>query len=184
MSIFREVSAKLYIDLPFSAMGRLRNAGREFLVDMLLRYNVDLGGVVMGFHNVKAITQNPFCYADSPFCHFLAQVDFLIFSPCKGCELPAVVTHVSSASVMLQVLDVFQGYVDMNDVRMNWKFEEGCWVKGDATLTSGDSVVVEVTDVQKTQDSIALNVKIIRKSEIPGPIKSGINPVDMLVSDV
>lgn len=177
-SIFQQVTAKFYVDLPQYYIGELKKAAKLEISSRLLKYDPDLNGVILSFSNVEPLSKNPnltscFCYADSPFIHIRMKASFLVFKPFPKCQLPAAVTFVSSSAVSLTIFDYFQGYVNLTEHRENWVFQDEQWVKNDQSEKFGqnDFVVVEVTEVSPNYDGYMLSVKVLRKSDIP-PIEN------------
>lgn len=174
-SVFKQVEAKFYVDLPFYYMGELKKAAQLEIASRLLKYDPDLDGVIMTFSHAKVLPENKerktgFCYADSNFAHIKMQATFLVFKPYPTCQLPAVVTFISSSAISLTIFDYFQGYPDLNQHREEWTFRSDKWVRKDndsQSFAQNDFVVVEVTEVCPNNDGYVLNVKIIRKSDIP-----------------
>ncbi|OHS98568.1 hypothetical protein TRFO_08860 [Tritrichomonas foetus] len=181
MSIFRSVTAKFFVDLQQYYIGDLKKATKLDISSRLLQYDPDLDGVILSFSNVEPVSKNKntavcFCYADSPFVHIKMKATFVVFKPYKGCQLPATVTFVSSSAVSLTIFDYFQGFIDLAEHRENWTFRADKWTNETDSFTQNDVVVVEVTDVIPNNDGYSLNVRILRKSEIP-PVEP-IEPIE------
>lgn len=174
-SVFQQIKAKFYIDLPYYYNDDLQKAVKLEISSKLLQYDPDIDGVIMAYSHAQALPENKkkktcFCYADSAFVHKRMQATFLVFKPYKGCLLPAAVTFVSSSAISLTIFDYFQGYPDLNEHRENWAFRADKWVRKDndsQSFAQNDFVVVEVTDVFPSNEGYVLNVRIIRKSDIP-----------------
>ena len=171
MSIFKQITAEFFIDLPQYYIGDLRKAAKLEIASRLLKYDPDLDGVILSFSNVEPISKKNknvcFCFADSPFVHIKMKGTFLVFKPYAGCQLPATVTFVSSSAVSLTIFDYFQGYIDLAQHQEKWSFRNDKWTNETDSFTQNDVVVVEVTDVSPNNDGYILSVQIIRKSEVP-----------------
>lgn len=174
-SVFKQVTAKFYVDLYQYYIGDLKKAAKLEISSRILKYDPDLDGVILGFSNVESLPKDRaiktcFCYADSPFVHIRMQATFLVFKPYPTCQLPAAVTFISSSAISLTIFDYFQGYVDLNQHREDWSFRAERWAKKkneSESFGQNDFVIVEVTDVCPNNDGYVLNVKIISKSDIP-----------------
>jgi hypothetical protein len=167
MSIFKKVTAKFYVDVPFSAMGNLQEAAKMKITERLLKYDSDLQGTVLAYQHARPVTSFPFCYAEAPFCHIRMLADFLVFRPAPGCRLPATVTFVSSFAVFLQIFDCFQANIDLAQLRSEWKFVRNRWTRVKESFGSYDTVIVEVADARPTRDGLAMGVKIVGISSVP-----------------
>ena len=175
-SVFKQVSATFYVDLPFYDMNQISKAAQRLIATKVLQYDPNLDGVILSFNHVAALPKDQqkkmcYCYGELPFSHIKMKADFMIFKPYPKCQLPAVVTFVSSSAISLTIFDYFQGYVDLNQHREDWSFRSDKWVRKDNSsqgFGQNDYVVVEVIDASpNSEETYVFNVKIIRKSDIP-----------------
>ena len=170
MSMFKNVTASFNVDLRMFEMGQLKQAAKAKIAENIVKYVQELDGTVLSYERVRPVGKYMYVYADTPALHMRMTGDILVFRPYKGCRLPATVTYVSSSAVSLQVLDNFQGYLDISAHKEMWKFEEDRWYKLDGNESFGryETVVVEVVDVTPMEtNGVSFEVKIVGTTDIP-----------------
>ena len=175
MSVFKKVTVTFSVDMRFD--GKLKDTAKSEIVDKLMEHVQELDGTILAYKNTRPVQKYAHCYADTPACHILMQADVLLFRPYPGVQLPATVTYVSSSCVSLQVLDTFHGFVDMAELREQWKFdnESLVWYRSnpDETFGAYETVVVEVVKVAPAKENgVSLQVKIVRKSDVVPQIQA------------
>jgi hypothetical protein len=169
MSGFTLAKVNFFVDIPFYNITRLRDAAKLLVSERLFRYDQVLQGAVMAYRNLRPLAKSCSCYADSPFCHMPMEADMLVFRPTLGSELPAFVSHVSSSAISLQVFACFPAYLNLDELRENWRFDgnSDAWSDGHRSFGRGHTLVVEVTDVKPTSEGISLAVRLVRISDMP-----------------
>lgn len=167
MSVFLNIRAKFYVDIPQYEIGNMAAATKLKITELLLRYDANLNGVVLAYKDVKPVQRSAFCYADSPYLHIPMEATFLVFRPVPGCQLPGTITYISSSAVSLCVFDYFQADVDIADLKTSWTFGNNKWFRNRENLVEGDSVVVKVINVNPIPRGIQLDVQIVEKSKAP-----------------
>jgi len=167
MSVFLNVKAKFYVDLPQYEIGNLSMATKIDIAGRLLKYDATLGGIILAYKNVMPLQKLAFCYADSPFLHIPMEATFLVFRPVKDCQLPGTVTYISQSAVSLQIFDYFEANLDIEDLKTKWTFDDNKWYRNREYFGEGDNLVVKVTQIFPSPDGISLEVQIVGKSESP-----------------
>jgi hypothetical protein len=169
MSVFKHVTAKFYVDIPASQMGRLRDAAKVKITERLFKHDPDLQGIVLAYQKVRPLSPFVSFYADHPFCHIQMEGEFLVFKPFVGARLPAVVTFLTASAVCLQICDFFPAFIEFEELKSVWHFSGDVWVKGEDSFGKGDTVIVEVKETRPATEGMALEVRILRKADkIPG----------------
>lgn len=168
-SVFQKATVKFYVDLSDTELGRIIPAAKDYIAGCLFCYEQREGGVVLAYSNVRPFQKYLRCHADLPYCHIKMLADVLLFKPYPGCELPATVTFVSSSAINLQIIDTFRGYVNMQHLRKNWYFKDEKWHlnDGNQSFTAYENVVVLVEDVMGSSEGLVMNVRVLRRSDVP-----------------
>ena len=177
MSVFKKATVTFSVDMRFWAIGCLKQTAKSEITEKLMEHVQELDGTILAYENVRPVQKFARCYADTPACHIEMQADVLLFKPYKGAQLPATVTYVSSSCVSLEVLDAFQGYVDISELKEKWTFDGDAmaWRNNDTGETFGayETVVVEVIDSSPTNaNGVSLKVNIVRKSDVVPQIQA------------
>eukprot|EP01134_Creolimax_fragrantissima_P001508 CFRG1508T1 len=104
---FKKVNVTEYVHLPPQYIGNPEQGVRDILNEKLLRYNEELGGVVLCYEGLRAKQSSARTIADSPFCHFDVNTSLLLFAPVVGTEMVGTVHKVGVDHVGVLVFGTF-----------------------------------------------------------------------------
>lgn len=98
-TIFLRKKIELIISLLPSSLRNSKKSVEDGIRTMLMKYSEGLGGILMGFENVKLIGDRNeeakgWILNELPHIHYNASCDALVFCPTIGCEVGAVHNNV------------------------------------------------------------------------------------------
>ena len=174
MSVFSQVHAKFYLDIPVYKMNELKESTRYLISRKLFQYDDTLNGVILAFKNAAPVDRFARFYADTPSIHMQMEADFIVFKPKIGTILPAKVTFVTANSVTLSVLGTFTANVDVSELKKDWSFSRSVWRKGADSFGENDTLQVSITESIPTSNGLDFTVNVIKKlSESSDDVENG-----------
>ncbi|KAL3285108.1 hypothetical protein HHI36_019232 [Cryptolaemus montrouzieri] len=121
--------------LPYH-MKNLSESIKEILDEDIAKFNRDVEGIVLGYKNIKLLTEAGVISGDSSFIHLDIQADFVIFKPVPGNILPGVVVRKTKNHVACLVYHTFNVSLPKPDEIVNWTGND---------VEVGQEVMVRVT---------------------------------------
>lgn len=136
---FRTLKVDMPIFLHPSRFENPKEGAREYLNNMLMRYNEDLDGVVVSYHQLVLKESSAAIFPMEPHVRLVARVNLVVFKPQVGQHLVGTVNVVADDSISLLVHGVFNAFIGTKGITANWQFDDGAW-----RLKDDSSVCMEV----------------------------------------
>lgn len=164
-SVWRRVRARVHLSLtPSELSNPVRAATNRAFSSLLMRYNSELGGVVVAYIAPVQLSGPPTFIGASPFPHVIAIANLLVFAPTKGSQLLGVVTHVGPDHLGLSVLSAFHAVLPIDDLSHMYHFDTGyssslstpSWnhLNGQDKITANRQIRFVVSDVKPTRSGL------------------------------
>ncbi|KAJ3354702.1 hypothetical protein GGF32_002381 [Allomyces javanicus] len=109
--MFSRVTATFYVHLAPKFVGAPMRGVEDHLNRMLLKYNDQVGGVVLSYRNVQFLSDTAAILYDSPFMHFHISAELLAFAPTAGARLTGVINKQSPSHIGLLVYNLFNASI-------------------------------------------------------------------------
>ncbi|ORZ41407.1 hypothetical protein BCR44DRAFT_1006045 [Catenaria anguillulae PL171] len=114
--MFSKVTAKFYLHLAPKFVNDPMKGVEDHLNRMLLKFNKDIGGVIMSYTNVQLLTDRATILFDSPFMHFHIACDLVVFAPAVGSRIRGVINKQSQTHIGLLVFNLFNVSIGNSDI--------------------------------------------------------------------
>lgn len=179
---FHVVRSKLYLSLaPCHIRAPVAGIKSQHLNQLVMRYNRDLDGVVVGYRSVELLTEEfdedtvvATVSEENPFAFVWVNVEFLVWAPKVGDVLEGYCTMQSRGHIGLLIHDVFNATIRKRNIPGSWEFvpnqqdesEEGHslghWAD-DAGVPVDGKLQFTVRSIQAAGKSIALEGTLLGK---------------------
>lgn len=128
------VPVSMYLSLaPVYMNSPLHGIMRQHLNPMVMKYNSEVGGVVLGYDNLEILDQDPQgdskhntklvkLTADTPFAFTWCHVDLYVWQPQVGDVIEGWIFIQSASHIGLLVHDAFNASIKKNNIPSDWTF--------------------------------------------------------------
>ncbi|AMD21067.1 HEL214Wp [Eremothecium sinecaudum] len=148
------IPVTMYVSMvPIYQQNPLEGIRRQHLNPMLMKYNSDVGGVVLGYENISLVDENPFgdetkdaediklvkLTADTPFGFSWCKVDLIVWAPQVGDIVEGWIFIQSASHIGLLIHDAFNASIKKNNIPSDWTFihsEESATAVNDSSDTA------------------------------------------------
>lgn len=144
-----KISVHFYLSLaPVYQNVPLEGIKRQHLNPMVMKYNNDVGGVILGYKNLEILDES-FAQegngvtdkllkltADTPFVFTWCAVDLIVWQPQIGDILEGWIFIQSASHIGLLIHDAFNASIRRSNIPDDWVFIHN----GDTELSNGDSI--------------------------------------------
>eukprot|EP01025_Chloroclados_australasicus_P065661 TRINITY_DN8944_c1_g1_i6.p1 TRINITY_DN8944_c1_g1~~TRINITY_DN8944_c1_g1_i6.p1 ORF type:complete len:360 (-),score=30.08 TRINITY_DN8944_c1_g1_i6:961-2019(-) len=150
-------------------------AVRKRLNGFLLRFDEDLGGVIMEYSSAKLLQRQMYISSNrTPQVYVELVVDVILFNPKPGKKLVGQVNHISGDFLSILVYGVFNASIYQSSIRGNFQKVSGSdmWVNNTnrkETISQGTWVVFEVVQVDIAGNALGIVGSMFQPTS--GPIK-------------
>ncbi|KAL3927385.1 MAG: hypothetical protein SGBAC_013107 [Bacillariaceae sp.] len=170
-TIGRTIFLRKRIELLISLLpGSLRNSEKsveDAIRAMLMKYSEGLGGILMGFENVKLIGDRNkeakgWILNELPHIHYNASCDALVFCPTIGCELQGIVNECRPSHMSLLVFNYFNAMISGDQLRAaGFSFDEELnnWTSSKETILPKDKVKFSVEKIHELEGTVSMEGK-------------------------
>ncbi|CAG97892.1 DNA-directed RNA polymerase I subunit RPA43 [Kluyveromyces lactis] len=123
--VFMYVSlAPIYQQLPKEGIMR------QHLNGMVMKYNADVGGVILGYENLSILGEEPTeedeklmkLTADTPFAFTWCNVEVIVWQPQVGDTIEGWIFIQSASHIGLLIHDAFNASIKKNNIPNDWTF--------------------------------------------------------------
>jgi DNA-directed RNA polymerase I subunit RPA43 len=108
---FHNVAIETKVHLLPSRLSNVTEGVQTLLTGMLMKYNAQLGGVVMSYDKLKILDTHSEVFFDRPHVSFKIQARLLVFRPAVGSYVTGTVSKVEPDHVGLLVNGVFNAAI-------------------------------------------------------------------------
>ncbi|EWM25972.1 twist neighbor [Nannochloropsis gaditana] len=181
---FQEQRVLFKLALLPDAMGNLEESIHEKLHGMLMKYNQDVGGILLTLSQVRFPPSRRFAsmMGDLPHLHVRVEATSLVFTPEPGMSLTGVVIKVTSTHVALLVYGLFNAAIAREDMPDAYAFDydREAWVGtgGKEVLGLGEEVAFRVVLVHEAAGLIALDGSLREEGGEPRAPVAGLREGD------
>ncbi|CCF58396.1 hypothetical protein KAFR_0E02430 [Kazachstania africana CBS 2517] len=129
------VPISLYVSLaPMYLQNPLQGIMKQHLNSMVMKYNNTVGGVILGYENLKMSNEDPLnedgkedeklvkISNDTPFGFTWCQVDLFVWQPQVDDVLEGYIFIQSASHIGLLIHDVFNASIKKNNIPFDWTF--------------------------------------------------------------
>lgn len=128
------VPVELYLSLaPIYLQDPIRGIVRQHLNPMLMRYNAQVGGVVIGFDDLEILDADPHASEepshklvkitpDTPFSFLWCRLNLFVWQPRVGDTLEGSIFIQSPSHIGLLIHDTFNASIKKNHIPYDWEF--------------------------------------------------------------
>eukprot|EP01024_Parvocaulis_polyphysoides_P062002 TRINITY_DN696_c0_g1_i2.p1 TRINITY_DN696_c0_g1~~TRINITY_DN696_c0_g1_i2.p1 ORF type:complete len:339 (+),score=56.09 TRINITY_DN696_c0_g1_i2:81-1097(+) len=145
---------------------------RKRLNSFLLRFDEDLGGVMIEYSNLRRLEQQMHISSNrTPYLHCEVVVDAIIFNPKPGKQLIGQVNHFSNDFLSLLVYGIFNAAITADRMRANFVKTSSKWVNSEnkkEQISVGTWVIFEVVQVDRSGSIFGIAGSMLEPSS--GPI--------------
>ncbi|BFI32609.1 DNA-directed RNA polymerase I subunit RPA43 [Marchantia polymorpha subsp. ruderalis] len=158
------VHAKIGVFLHPSRAANVRQGVHEILNSLLLKFNEEFDGVVLGYLKPKIIGQSARILAGlTPYFHVNLTAKLLIFSPSPGMLIEGKVNKIEKDYIGVVVLGLFNAAIGVSDIREDLYYDENpqgrAWVSESDerhSIRLGSTIRFAVKSLQETEHIIDL----------------------------
>lgn len=183
-SPFQWVTALYYVHLPPHYIGRIQEGVNEALNALLMKWNEELGGVVLAYNNASLTEDHGKLIGASAYIHFHVSLKVLLWMPSIGAELTGTVNHISVDHVGLVTAGVFSVAIEADHLLPGHSYEgdSNTWrlsptappasVKGSKNrpITLGSQLVFRVARVSIADGLVSLSGVHLKTLAAPSPL--------------
>lgn len=142
--------------LPPVYIGRVRQGVEEILNACLLRHSPQLGGVPLGYFDIKLLESRGHIFGSAVDISYRVHSSILVFRTTPGLRVQGTISQVTSGHVTLLVCGAFQVTVDKDGIPPRYSFQQHgeLWKTTSNTadvLKEGTDVLVEIVKVVPTK---------------------------------
>ncbi|AET39838.1 DNA-directed RNA polymerase I subunit RPA43 Ecym_5043 [Eremothecium cymbalariae DBVPG len=131
------IPVSLYVSLaPVYQQQPLEGIKRQHLNPMVMKYNADVSGVILGYENVSILSEDPLSEdstdspahslikltPDTPFGFTWCQLNLIVWSPQIGDIVEGWIFIQSASHIGLLIHDAFNASIKKNSIPNNWTF--------------------------------------------------------------
>lgn len=163
-SFFLKKKIDLSASLLPAALHNCEEAVEDSIRGLLMKYSEGLGGILMGYENVR-LNQGEgkgWVLNELPHIHFDASCDALVFCPAIGCELQGVVNECRPSHLGVLVFNYFNAIVSGDHLRaagLSFDPDLQNWTSGTQTISIQDKIHFTVEKVHECDGTVSLEGK-------------------------
>lgn len=182
---FHLVKSRMYLSLaPCHMNAPLEGIKSQHLNQLVMQYNRDLDGIIVGYRGVELITEEfdedtilAKVSEENPFTFIWVNVEFIVWAPKVGDVLEGYCIMQSRGHIGLLINDVFNATIRKRNIPSNWEFVPnqqdesetegptlGHWVD-DSSLPIDGKLKFTVRSIQAAGKSISVEGTLLGKGE-------------------
>eukprot|EP01026_Neomeris_dumetosa_P076197 TRINITY_DN8157_c0_g1_i8.p1 TRINITY_DN8157_c0_g1~~TRINITY_DN8157_c0_g1_i8.p1 ORF type:complete len:390 (-),score=75.52 TRINITY_DN8157_c0_g1_i8:435-1517(-) len=163
----------------------IKNGIKKRLNEFLLKYDDDLGGVMLEYSNMALIQQQMQISSNrTPYLHVEVVADATIFNPKPGKQLVGQVNHLGGDFLSVLVYGIFNAVIFSNQIRGNFQPVPGTktWVNKEnkkEVIKQGSIIIFEVIRIDKQGNVFGITGSMLQPSS--GPVKQSLQKDEHLI---